>query len=78
VDTGCSPEAYRTVTHAASAPSEDAVVPRRASRAVEVAALAAALFPIVHLRWRAPALTLPALLVAALADRVQQPDALPD
>lgn len=47
----------------------------RLARPIELAALAAALFPIVHLRWWAPGLTLPALLLAALADRARPRDA---
>ncbi|HVV57411.1 MAG TPA: hypothetical protein VHC45_03535 [Gaiellaceae bacterium] len=44
----------------------------RGLRLVEIVALAAALFPIVHLRWWAVLLTLPALLTAALADRARR------
>lgn len=44
----------------------------RTLRLVELAALAAAVFPIVHLRWWAAALTFPALLTAALAARARQ------
>jgi hypothetical protein len=44
----------------------------RTLRLVELTALAAALLPIVHLRWWAAALTLPALATAAVAARARR------